>query len=453
MTLTLTRFAVPALRWALACVVVLLAWSGSAAAHPSAGDPSFRAMFRGHDAVMLLIDPATGSIVDANPAAAAFYGHAVDALRTMSIQDINALTPQQVAEERAAAVRDNRNFFIFRHRLASGEVRTVEVFSTAAEVDGRMLLWSVIVDISDLRGMQEDLWHYQSRLEEMVDLQTAKIRQRSLIIIVVLAVAATVLGIVVALLAIDVRRRRRAEAAARRLAERLEVTRGELQRFAEISAHHLQEPSRRVASYVALLTRRLGPEAERDDVAPVLAVIQEQAERQRALVRDVQVYLAAGQDTGGGHRAEPEAVVATLRKALAPLYEAAGASLEIGALPPVPLDARRLGDVLRLVLENAVHHRDPGRPLHVALTGGRVGDRVVYRIADDGPGIPEPYRERVFGVFEHLGGRRDPDRTGVGLAIVRHVMESIGGRVWAEEGPAGGAQIVLEFPQEEAREG
>lgn len=448
-----SRMAFEVGRAAVVVCLVLLMWGHAAAMAQTADEPDFRDLFGSHSAAMLLIDPASGAIVDANAAAASFYGYAADRLRTMVIQDINVFTPEQVAEERASAARDNRNFFIFRHRLASGEVRTVEVYSSPAALAGRTLLWSVIIDISQLRTIQQDLWHYQKQLEEMVDLQTAEIRDRSLLIILVLAVAATVLGVVVALLAADVRRRRWAEREARHLAERLEATQGELQRFAEIAAHHLQEPSRRVVSYVALLERRLGAVAEREEVAPVLAVIQEQAERQRALVRDVQVYLAAGQDTGGGRRAEPDAVVAKVRQAVAPLYTAAGATLEIGALPPVPLDERRLGDILRLVLENAVHHRDPARPLHVTVSGARQGDCVVYRIADNGPGIPEPYRERVFGVFEHLGGRRDPGRTGVGLAIVRHVMESVGGRVWADQGPEGGALIVLEFPEEEARDG
>jgi len=95
----------------------------------AAQTPDFQQVFDKHGVVMLLIDPASGQIIDANPAAANFYGYGRDALKSMSIQQINILSPEQVAAERALAEREGRNYFIFRHALADAQVRTVEVYS------------------------------------------------------------------------------------------------------------------------------------------------------------------------------------------------------------------------------------------------------------------------------------------------------------------------------------
>ncbi|MCA1938775.1 MAG: PAS domain S-box protein, partial [Dechloromonas sp.] len=132
--------------------------------------PSFQEIFEQQATVMLLIDPKSGEIVDANPAASRFYGYERDKLRQMSIQQINTFTDEQVAEERRLAETEGRNYFIFRHQLADETIRTVEVFSRPYVFDGRRLLFSVVHDITPGRNASQDLWYYQQRLEEMVDL-------------------------------------------------------------------------------------------------------------------------------------------------------------------------------------------------------------------------------------------------------------------------------------------
>jgi PAS domain S-box-containing protein len=101
-----------------------------------------------HSPVMLLIEPMTGQILDANNAAERFYGYTMSQLRSMSIQDINILGPDEVAHERILALQEKQNHFIFPHRLANGEVRTVEVHSTPIERGEKTLLFSIIQDIT-----------------------------------------------------------------------------------------------------------------------------------------------------------------------------------------------------------------------------------------------------------------------------------------------------------------
>jgi diguanylate cyclase (GGDEF)-like protein/PAS domain S-box-containing protein len=133
--------------------------------------------FTKHSAVMLIIDPASGQIVDANESASQFYGYASDELTMLTIQQINQLTAEQVAKERQAALQEGRNYFIFQHQLKNGEIRTVQVFSSPFTYQGKALLFSVIQDISAQRNLQTELWHYQANLEQQVALQTAQIQQ------------------------------------------------------------------------------------------------------------------------------------------------------------------------------------------------------------------------------------------------------------------------------------
>lgn len=108
----------------------------------------FRQMFERHSAAMLLIDPQSGEIVDANPAAANFYGYSLDVLPGMNIGQINTLTPAEVTHERQTALNEERNHFVFEHRLANGAIRTVEVHSSPLRFKNKSLLYSIIHDIT-----------------------------------------------------------------------------------------------------------------------------------------------------------------------------------------------------------------------------------------------------------------------------------------------------------------
>ncbi len=182
-------------------VILLLSFSLQAA-------PAFQQFFTQHSAVMLLIDPASGRIVDANPAASAFYGYDREKLLQMSIQQINTLTSEQVKSERQLADSQGRNFFIFRHRLANGETRKVSVFSYPFAFDGQTQLLSIIHDISPESIDSQAVWHYQQRLEEMVEKQVKEIedaeQQRNLLMLGGLLTQ----GLVIALLVLSIQRRR-----------------------------------------------------------------------------------------------------------------------------------------------------------------------------------------------------------------------------------------------------
>ncbi len=121
-------------------------------------------MFRNHAAMILLIEPASGEIVDANRAAVAYYGYPHEKLLQMNMQQINTLSPLETAQEIRRADREQRNFFVFRHRLADGDIRPVEVYSSPLIVDGRRLLASIIHDASDRDILEETIVQSEARL-------------------------------------------------------------------------------------------------------------------------------------------------------------------------------------------------------------------------------------------------------------------------------------------------
>jgi diguanylate cyclase (GGDEF)-like protein/PAS domain S-box-containing protein/putative nucleotidyltransferase with HDIG domain len=106
----------------------------------------FEDLFTNHQSVMLIIHPITGDIYYANQAAADFYGFPLEILLEMNINQINTLTPEEVAVERLKALEEERNFFIFKHRLSNQDIRTVYVYSYPASINGEIYLYSIIID-------------------------------------------------------------------------------------------------------------------------------------------------------------------------------------------------------------------------------------------------------------------------------------------------------------------
>lgn len=121
------------------------------AASDREGEVLFRLMFENHSAIMLLIDPVSRTIVDANASAAEFYGYPRECLRDMSVDRINAQPESELAPQRQQAMRGERSYFVFAHRLANDDVRTVEVHISAVNYRGRMLFFSIIHDITERR--------------------------------------------------------------------------------------------------------------------------------------------------------------------------------------------------------------------------------------------------------------------------------------------------------------
>ena len=109
----------------------------------------FKDMFEGHSAIMLVIDPATGFILEANNAAIAFYGWTIDEIRKLRIQDINTLSPEEIQVAIEQTKSGEKNYFQFRHRRADGSIRDIEAYSRTIVTDGRSSLYTIVHDVTE----------------------------------------------------------------------------------------------------------------------------------------------------------------------------------------------------------------------------------------------------------------------------------------------------------------
>lgn len=134
-----------------------------------ASEKKFKKLFEEHVAVKLLIDPEDGQIVDANKAAEQFYGWSRNELKKKKISDINTLTPAELKQKMKSSLERKENFFEFKHRLASGEIRDVAVYSSSIEIEGKIYLHSIITDITTRKKAEEQVKNNEKFLDYLID--------------------------------------------------------------------------------------------------------------------------------------------------------------------------------------------------------------------------------------------------------------------------------------------
>jgi PAS domain S-box-containing protein len=128
----------------------------------------YRSLFNNSHSVMLVIDPDSGNIVDANPAAISYYGWSYSALTTKKISDINLLSQEQVFQEMKKAKAEERSHFNFQHQLSSGDIRDVEAYSGPIKIHGKNLLYSIIHDVTDRKHAEKEREKLIAELQEAV---------------------------------------------------------------------------------------------------------------------------------------------------------------------------------------------------------------------------------------------------------------------------------------------
>jgi len=126
----------------------------------------FRDIFEKNPAIKLIINPDNGAIINANKAASDYYGYSIESLLKMNIDDINTLSREEILSQMALAKTYYSNYFNFKHKLASGEIRDVEVYSGPIETNGKRILYSIIHDITDRKRVEEDLKNSQEQLKK-----------------------------------------------------------------------------------------------------------------------------------------------------------------------------------------------------------------------------------------------------------------------------------------------
>ena len=242
----------------------------------------------------------------------------------------------------------------------------------------------------------------------------------------------------------DVTERRRQETELRQTLDRLSQTNTELERFAYIASHDLQEPLRTITLYCQLLERNLRSQLAAD-TSDYLRFIIGGSKRMHALISDLLAYSR----TGKGLTLMPCHADAACNAALENLEKAVretGAIVEVKALPEVVADEVQLMQLFQNLIGNAIKFRKPDATPHISVAAAEENGEWVFSVADDGIGM-EPSRQDIFEIFRRLHTAQAYPGTGVGLAICKRIVQSHGGRIWVQSTPGEGSTFSFTLPQ------
>lgn len=243
---------------------------------------------------------------------------------------------------------------------------------------------------------------------------------------------------------LDITARKQAEEQLKRYAERLEASNRELEEFAYIVSHDLQEPLRTLSFFSDSLQVDLGdklPEQPRRD----LEFINAAAGRMQQLVRDLLALSRTGRADLQREEVELSECVDQALAALSTRIRESGATVHTDKLPQVRGDRTLLTQLFQNLISNALKFVGP-KPPHVDITAQHHDGAWVIGVRDNGIGIKPEYAKKIFAPFQRLHGQAEYEGTGIGLAICRKVVQRHGGKIWVESQPNEGAHFQFELP-------
>jgi light-regulated signal transduction histidine kinase (bacteriophytochrome) len=278
------------------------------------------------------------------------------------------------------AASSTRKQFDFRHKLASGIIRDVEVYSSSITVKGKKLLYSIIFDVTERNSALADLLRSNKDLEY----------------------------------------------------------------FAYVASHDLQEPLRNVAGALQMLEKsHKGKFDEKSDQLIEYAV--NSAKKMKALIQDLLTYSRITAQTPEVKFVDSELALHRCLSNLKSLIEETGTSVTFGKLPLIRGDFTQLVQVFQNLVANAIKFGPADSPqVHVSAT--RDGNEVVFCVQDNGRGIEKKFFDRIFVIFQQLERKQSFQGTGIGLAIVKKIVENNKGRVWVESTIGLGSKFYFSFP-------
>jgi PAS domain S-box-containing protein len=357
----------------------------------------YSALFADAKAVMLLIDPESEKIIEANPAAQRFYGYSRERMLQMKISEINMLTQAQVHAEMRAAKAEKRDWFLFPHRLASGEIRQVEVHSGPFRYAEKTVLYSIVHDITDRTHAEAELARYRDRLESLVEERTAA-----------LSIAK----------------------------ETAEVASRSKSTFLANMSHELRTPMNAIMGMTALALHQATNPRQADQLNKVtqasrhlLSVINE--------ILDIS-KIEANRLKLDSTRFEMGDVLENITNMIEGQASDKGIAIVVEIDPALAGqalmgDPRRIEQVLLNLSGNAVKFTDKGTvTLRIEVeqeSASRVA--LMFRVTDTGIGISPQDHKRLFTAFEQADSSmtRQHGGTGLGLAISKRLVEMMGGNI------------------------
>jgi PAS domain S-box-containing protein len=524
-------------------------------------EAKYRSLFKENSSVMLLIDPSTGQIVDANQAASDYYDYTYDELASLRITDINILSLDEVKAEMELSVSGKKRSFNFPHRLASGEVRDVEVFSGPIVIGGRQLLYSIVHDVAWRKKAEEKVMRQKAITEginrifrEAIDIESDNdlslvcldvaekltgskfgfighlnsrgdleedaisnlgwkecsivapkghgrlpmtLKPRGLFGRVVtdgkalytnnpsghpdgigipkghpdltaflgvpLKHGDKVIGIIcvgnkdggyddedlkaaTALTPsiVEALQRRKAEKENSRSAAELKRSNEELQQFAYVASHDLQEPLRTITSYLRLLDKKFGSELS-PQAKEFVCFAMDGSLRMKELIDDLLQYSRIDSNIFERSEIDMNRVAMTIEDDLRVKIDETGAEVTVNILPALRADKTQMKQLLTNLISNAIKFRGSQIP-RIEVSAVAYENEYVFSVKDNGIGIDPRYQDKLFKMFSRLHTRDEYPGTGIGLAISKKIVDRHGGRIWFESEPGRGTTFFFTIP-------
>ena len=346
---------------------------------------------------------------------------------------VGSLSPEQQERYRGACARQGYKSLAVVPIRYQGQILGAIHLADPREGHFRAATVEFIESMSPLIGeailrfrAEAELEKYREGLEELVKLRTAE-----------LEAANTELEMQIA-------ERRRAEETLRQTAEDLKRSNSDLEQFAYVASHDLQEPLRAVAGYVGLLQRRYHAQLDAKAIEYIDGAV-DGATRMQTLINDLLAFSRVGTR---GKTPEATDLKAVLDETLINLSVGIGDTdvrITHDPLPTVRADPTQMAQLFQNLLGNALKFRGE-RPPEIHLGAQRQEGRWLLSVRDNGIGIDPQYAQRIFQIFQRLHTRRAYPGTGIGLAICKKVVERHGGRIWVESQPGQGATFYFTIP-------
>ncbi|MBX3376277.1 MAG: ABC transporter substrate-binding protein [Phycisphaeraceae bacterium] len=362
--------------------------------HLIASEARYRTLIEHAPDAIVTLDLSTGRFIDVNPRACELYGLPRDVLLTKGPVDLSPpfqpdgrSSIESAIEKIDAAARGDVPTFRWDHVRADGSIVPCEIRLVRLPSESGPLVRGSITDISD--------------------------------------------------------RLKREDALRRRTAE-LERSNRELERFAYVASHDLQEPLRMVTSFTQLLARRyagkLGPDADE-----YIAFAVDGAKRMQMLIDDLLAYSRAGRQGVKLTDVNTDKALDDALSNLRPAIESAGATISRDPLPTVTADATQFVQLFQNLISNAIKFRG-SEPPRIHISARQDSSVWVFCVQDNGIGIDPAHTGKLFVMFQRLHPRHQYPGSGIGLALCKMIVERIGGRIWVESTPGLGSRFSFSIP-------
>ena len=348
-----------------------------------------------HRDVILFIGLDNGRILEANDAATRVYGYSYERLRTLTIHDLRAADAPGMTVDKIAMAFDQGLLFEIVHRRQNGSTFPVEVSVQGAEIDGRRILISVVRDITERRRIEGELSEKTTVLEE---------------------------------------RTRQMEAANK-----------ELESFSYSVSHDLRAPLRAIDGYSRMILRQQGDKFD-EDTRSKFNVIRESAQMMGQLIEDLLAFSRLGRAQLSTKKLDMTDLVSDVWNELQVNNPDRRIHFKAANVPAGTADRSLIKQVFINILSNAIKFTRTRDTALIEVGGYENENEIVYYVKDNGVGFDMNYHDKLFGVFQRLHSDTEYEGTGIGLALVKRIINRHGGRVWAEGKVDKGATFYFTLP-------